>query len=60
MVYPRGTGAEQAAEKRLFYALRFSSEGFALALCSRGTALTKSSPGYAHAFGRSVLFIFSS
>ncbi len=47
-------------EKRLFCTLRFSSEGFALALRSRGTALTKSSPGYAHAFGRSVLFIFSS
>ncbi len=43
----------------LFRALRFSSEGFALALRSRGTALTKSSPGCAHAFGRVELFIFN-
>jgi len=52
--------AGAAAEKRLFCALRFSSEGFALALRSRGTALTKSSPGYALAFGRVELFIFNS
>jgi len=32
-------------------ALRFSSEGFALALGSRGRALTKSSPGCAPACG---------
>ncbi len=43
--------AEEAVEKHLFCALRFSSEGFALALGSRGTALTKSSPGYAQACG---------
>jgi len=45
------SGAEEAAEKRLFCALRFLSKGFALALGSRGTALTKSSPGYAQACG---------
>src|SRR5260370_42613267 len=43
--------ASEVAEKRLFCALRFSSEGFALALRSRGTALTKSSPGCALACG---------
>src|SRR5260370_1953346 len=43
-----------------FWALRFSSEGFALALGSRGTALTKSSPGCALPFGRVELFIFNS
>jgi len=43
-----------------FWALLFSSEGFALALGSRGTALTKSSPGCALAFGRAELFIFNS
>jgi len=48
-------GAEQVAEKRLFCAFRFLSEGFALALGSRGTALTKSSPGYAQACGSEVL-----
>src|SRR5260370_41163915 len=44
----------------LFCALRCSSEGFALALRSHGTALTKSSPGCALAFGRAELFIFNS
>jgi len=43
-----------------FWALRFSSEGFALALGSRGTALTKNSPSCALAFGRAELFIFNS
>jgi len=52
-------GAKEAAEKRLFCALRFSSEGFALALRSRGTALTKSSPGCAHACGSKELLFFS-
>ncbi|PYX94591.1 MAG: hypothetical protein DMG67_01180 [Acidobacteria bacterium] len=49
---------KELAEKDFLLALRFSSEGFALALGSRGTALTKSSPGCAQAFGRAELFIF--
>jgi len=43
--------SQPASEKRSFCALRFSSEGFALALRLHGTALTKSSPGYAQACG---------
>src|SRR5712691_2103276 len=47
-------------KKDFLLALRFSSKGFALALRSRGTALTKSSPGCALALrqaqGRAEFF----
>src|SRR6266849_2009914 len=53
------TARREAAAERVFsMALRFSSKGFALALRSRGTALTKSSPGYAHACGSKELLFF--
>jgi len=51
--------AKEAAEKNLSMALRFSSEGFALALRSRGTAPTKNSPGCAHACEDCLQNIFS-
>src|SRR5712692_6995409 len=57
---PVGAPGFRGCGKTFILCARFSSEGFALALGSRGTALTKSSPGCALAFGRVELFIFNS